>query len=107
MEMEAKTAGVIPRNAEFFQDHFPEFPVLPGVLALDILKQAVERCLDKNWTLTAIRNVKFSSYLRPGDTWESEVKCAPGNEAEKTEWTARLYHEGRPAVMAKMVFERK
>ena len=100
METEAKASGVIPGNAEFFQDHFPGFPVLPGVLALDILKQAIERCLGKTWALAAIRNAKFSSYLKPGDSWDCEVKQLAGNE-----WSAKLFHQGRTAVSAKLIFE--
>ena len=38
--------GRIPKESEFFKDHFPGFPVLPGVLALEMLKQTAERYLE-------------------------------------------------------------
>ena len=45
--------GTVPQSAEFFQDHFPDFPVLPGVLMLEILKQTAE---------TYLQSVHFSKF---------------------------------------------
>ena len=72
--------GRIPHDSEFFQDHFPEFPVLPGVLALEMLKQTAEKYLSalpggagQHFFLKQIRATRFTKYLRPGDEWESRL----------------------------------
>ena len=97
-------SGRIPANVEFFQDHFPSFPVLPGVVALDLLKQTIEQASGKKINLIACRSVKFSSYLKPGDEWESLAEISATRENE-TEWAGRLLHEGRVAVTARLIFE--
>ncbi len=103
-------SGKIPEDAEFFKDHFPGFPVLPGVLALEMLRQSAEfyfRNLGIEDAVLRIRkmtSVRFARYLRPGDLWESELswKSESGNESV---WLAKLYHQGEVAVSARLVLE--
>ncbi len=100
--------GRIPEDSEFFKDHFPDFPVLPGVLALEMLKQTAERYLEsvKNNTgshyfLKQIRATRFTKYLRPGDEWESRLTLL-GTGEDETTWDAKLYYHGEVAVSAKL-----
>jgi 3-hydroxyacyl-[acyl-carrier-protein] dehydratase len=100
--------GRIPEDSEFFQDHFPGFPVLPGVLALEMLKQTAERYLDslqsgtgQHYFLKQIRATRFTKYLRPGDEWESRLTLMQGTD-EETTWDAKLYYHGEVAVSAKL-----
>jgi len=101
-------AGRIPAESEFFKDHFPGFPILPGVLALEMLKQTAEHYLriagtsqDQRFSLKQIRATKFSMYLKPGDDWESRLELVSESEGE-TQWDAQLYSQGKPAVTAKL-----
>lgn len=101
--------GKIPENSEFFQDHFPDFPVLPGVLALEMLKrtaehylQAVHQASEEHHYLKQIRATKFHTYLKPGDEWESQLELV-SSTGEESHWNARLFHEGKVAVSAKLV----
>ena len=100
--------GRIPADSEFFQDHFPGFPVLPGVLALEMLKQTAERYLEslpsgvgQHSFLKQIRATRFTKYLRPGDEWESRLRLTQSS-GEETTWDAKLYHRGEVAVSAKL-----
>jgi 3-hydroxyacyl-[acyl-carrier-protein] dehydratase len=100
--------GSIPEDSEFFKDHFPGFPVLPGVLALEMLKQTAERYLaslpggeGQHYFLKQIRATRFSKYLRPGDEWESRLLLLQA-AAEETTWDAKLYFRGEVAVSAKL-----
>lgn len=104
-----KASGKIPENLECFQDHFPEFPVLPGVLAIEIQKKLAEyffyppvgsRTSDG---LREIRSVKFSSFLKPGDAWEIQGTGKTGLNGEKV-WKGRIFSSGRPAASAELVF---
>lgn len=100
--------GRIPEDSEFFKDHFPGFPVLPGVLALEMLKQTAERYLaslagseGQHYFLKQIRATRFTKYLRPGDEWESRLTLTR-NEGEETTWDAKLFYRGDAAVSAKL-----
>lgn len=66
-------------NEPFFQGHFPEVPVMPGVLILEALAQAggllaassLEGSLEgKLFLFTGLNNVKFRKQVIPGDKLE-------------------------------------
>lgn len=93
---------------EYLADHFPRFPVLPGVLMLEAMTQA------SAWTirlgedfahsivvLRAARNVKYGDFVEPGKTLTVTVEVlsqddtitkvkASGKVGERTSLTARL-----------------
>jgi len=104
--------GRIPSDSEFFREHFPEFPVLPGVLALEMLKQTAEKYLASlgngaggRYFLKHIRATRFTKYLRPGDEWESRLTLTQSSD-EETAWDARLYYHGEVAVSARLTLAR-
>lgn len=64
----------------FFPGHFPERPVVPGVLQIEALAQtgacavlAEERFAGKIPYLTGVNSGKFRRPVEPGDTLELEV----------------------------------
>lgn len=66
------------RGDEFFlQGHFPENPIVPGVILCEILAQSACVLLKDQMTegklpvYTGLNNVKFRSPVRPGDTVET------------------------------------
>ena len=102
--------GIVPEQAPFFQDHFPDFAVLPGVLSLELLKQTAECYLrsqterDSQYAVRKVQGVKFSSFLRPGDPWESRLELVSASERQ-SEWTCRLLHQDRVAAVARLTLE--
>jgi len=104
-----RCVGVIAEDLEVFKDHFPDFPVLPGVLALDILRECVSLCESadrgdsKNLLpLSLLEAVKFQHFLRPGERWEGRAdKVSPGS---KSFWKVQLSVQDRIAVSARMCF---
>ncbi|KAF1708566.1 3-hydroxyacyl-[acyl-carrier-protein] dehydratase FabZ [Pseudoxanthomonas kalamensis DSM 18571] len=70
-------------NEPFFQGHFPEKPVMPGVLVIESLAQAggvltqISRntcCSDRLFYLVKINEVRFSRMVVPGDVLELHVE---------------------------------
>ncbi len=66
-------------NEPFFQGHFPEEPIMPGVLIVEALAQAAAvgislRNIEGLKVLVSIKNFKFRYPVRPGDTLKLSVK---------------------------------
>ena len=58
-----------------FEGHFPEYPVLPGVIIMEALAQAASFCIlaERNAEgalgfVAGIDNAKFRNQVKPGDT---------------------------------------
>ena len=62
---------------EYLADHFPTFPVLPGVLMIETLVQAARRMLasrgDARLVLGEVQALRFGSFVRPGEALQVEV----------------------------------
>lgn len=62
---------------EYLQDHFPGFPVLPGVMMLETMVQAARVLLagqcEHRLVLGEVRALKYGAMVRPGQSLEVEV----------------------------------
>jgi beta-hydroxyacyl-ACP dehydratase FabZ len=83
---EQKIVGVknVSINEYFFQGHFPNRPVMPGVLICEALAQVGAifahnarggRDGDKIFVLTGLDKVKFKRPVEPGDQLRLELTC--------------------------------
>ena len=68
-------------NEPFFQGHFPDYPLMPGVLILEALAQVAAICVQvmpeyqgKLGVFAGLDNVRFKRQVRPGDLLRLEVK---------------------------------
>lgn len=115
-ELEANTRikGVfsLTGKEEYLKDHFPLFPVMPGVLMLEAMYQAsmwlVRYSDDFHYaivTLKEARNVKYADFITPGLTLHvtAEVMKQDGDVFTlKTQGTVG----GETAVSARLILER-
>lgn len=56
---------------EYLLDHFPGYPVLPGVMMLEAMVQAARRLAGPSeapMVLGQVRALKYGAFVRPGDT---------------------------------------
>lgn len=87
-------------SEDFFNDHFPKYPVMPGVLILEALAQLAGLLLEASVEkesgrkikalLSLVERAKFRQVARPGDTLELEARVLSlREEAGKAAVTAR------------------
>jgi len=72
-------------SEEYLQDHFPRFPVMPGVLMLETMAQAgrlllADRCPDEHLVIQRVRNVKYGNMVRPGQSLRVEVELTESDD---------------------------
>jgi len=88
-------------NEEFFRDHFPGMPVLPGAMVLEGFVQAGRHCLaameggHDRWVLGAVRQMRFNRFATPGEVVRLEAQRA--EDEDGTVWfkgRARVGDEG-------------
>ncbi len=70
----------VTANEEFFQGHFPQKPIMPGVLVIESMAQvggimllSHEDHQGKNAYLATVESCKFRRPIEPGDTLIHEV----------------------------------
>lgn len=75
------TSAVAIKNVtaaeEYLQDHFPGFPVLPGVFMVEALTQAARAVLERRgqprMVLGEVKALRYGSFVRPGESLKVEV----------------------------------
>ena len=84
-------------NEEYFRDHFPGKPVLPGAMILEGFVQAARHCLaaadggHDRWTLQEVVGMRFNRFAVPGEVLKMEA------DFEKSE-EGTLWFKGKASV---------
>ena len=81
---------------EYLGDHFPSFPVLPGVMMLETLVQAARtlmRAVDGppktgNLVIAEVRNLRYAAMVRPGQALKVDVTLRKRNDDGTLEFQA-------------------
>ncbi|HEX3999956.1 MAG TPA: 3-hydroxyacyl-ACP dehydratase FabZ family protein [Pirellulales bacterium] len=97
---------------EYLADHFPRFPVMPGVLMLEAMTQAgawliraSEDFAHSMVVLKEARNVKYSDFVSPGQTLCVTAEITGQDEVE-TKLKAQGTVDGQTKFTARLVLER-
>jgi 3-hydroxyacyl-[acyl-carrier-protein] dehydratase len=106
-----EAAKRLSASERYLEDHFPNFPIMPGVLMLEALYQAAHWLVRKTddfahsmVTLKEARNVKFSGFLEPGQDLviRADIKQQDG---PLTTLMARGEVDGNNVVSGRLILE--
>lgn len=94
---------------ELFLDHFPGFPVVPGVLLVEMMAQATGRCLHAETTdrglavLGKVTSAVFRGWVKPGELIDiySELSTS---RAQYATASCRIEVGGQPRASADLLF---
>lgn len=74
---------------EYLADHFPTFPILPGVMMIETMVQAARAMLTANdpanarprmLVLGEVKALRFGNMVRPGEALEVEINLQKKND---------------------------
>ncbi len=109
-QKEGEICSLIEINKEHavFHGHFPEFPVVPGVCQVLMVKEIISKFLNINLQLKTAKSIKFLSVLNPKQNKIQATISYSKEEENVFKINAILYFEGQNYLKLKGEFcERK
>ncbi|HVZ14045.1 MAG TPA: 3-hydroxyacyl-ACP dehydratase FabZ family protein [Bauldia sp.] len=82
LDLEGSTIRVsarLPEKSPIFDGHFPNFPILPGVMMLEVMNHAAGYLLYRRFKgerfvfLGGVKRAKFRRMVKPGDAIEARA----------------------------------
>ena len=109
----AEAVKNVALSEDFFDDHFPRRPVMPGVLMIEGMAQLSGLLLEATLkdkhnlngkaVMTVLERTKFRELIRPGDRLVYETQIT-GINSKGGKVTARALSEGKVVVTTGIVF---
>ena len=97
---------------EYLADHFPHFPVMPGVMMLEAMTEAgawlVRASEDFAHSMVVLKranNVKYGQFVEPGQLLSVTAEIIKTGDGETT-LKAQGLVDGKPAVSGRLVLAR-
>lgn len=115
LELEPNVSAVgiknVSVNEPYFVGHFPEAPIMPGVLLIESAAQLCSLVIapddaasdEKLYVLLKVKDFKFLKPVIPGDTLSISVKCTMSSAAAY-EFSAEISVDGVTKAKGSMLF---
>lgn len=92
------------KNLDVFKGHFPDMPILPGVMQLEMVRCTLEKNTGSAYRIKKIRKAKFSGQIRPEELINVAVVLQQTDE-DDLHAKAVLEVNNKPAGKVSMVLE--
>src|SRR5262249_59176962 len=94
------TTKEISEDEEYFPDHFPGYPVVPGVLQIEMMAQSAGKCLmagidASRWpVLIQVRQANFRRVVVPGSILRIEAQIVSNTDSTASA-AAKIWSENQ------------
>ena len=93
------TLTEISPSDKYLEDHFPSFPIMPGVLMLETMVQAAIQLLPEDgerYVLGEAKAIKYGAMIKPNDCLKVEVEILSINSdsSANCKGTGTVFREG-------------
>jgi 3-hydroxyacyl-[acyl-carrier-protein] dehydratase len=110
-DVEVTAVKAVSLSEEYLADHFPEFPVLPGVFMLEAATQAAawlvrisENYAHSMIVLAEARSVKFMDFVAPGHELHLKVEQLK-REGDSVQFKFQGEVDGRMSVSGRLALD--
>ena len=97
----AAFTGRVPLDLAYFGGHFASFPLVPGVVELQWVRDLAVRYPWGNQRVVRVENLKYQQFVRPHD----EIRIGLQYDAEKNKLAFKIAAEDKPCASGRIVFE--
>jgi 3-hydroxyacyl-[acyl-carrier-protein] dehydratase len=111
-DLELAAVKNVTLTEEYLADHFPEFPVLPGVFMLEAATQAggwllrlSENFAHSVISLKEAKNIKYADFVAPGQSLDVTVSMLKKDDRLAT-FKVEGQIGGRPTLTGRIVLQR-
>ncbi len=101
------TVKALSLAEEYLGDHFPDFPVLPGVMMIEALVQSAAMLVrvtnhfrHSMVVMSECRNVKYKSFVKPGNLLRIQIDAKSIDDQESS-FTGQGWVDDRSMVEAR------
>lgn len=98
---------------QYLKDHFPKFPIMPGVLILESAVQAAQWLIRYSEgfepayiSLSEVSHVKYGQFVKPGDALEVKADWI-GRKGDYADFQAQASLNGKPALRVKFRLKKR
>lgn len=91
-------------NHDIYKGHFPGFPVTPGVVEIEIVKELLGVYLNQKVALSKISNCRFTNILNPEDGSSCHVRVKFKSFEPQIAVEADIYDDSKKYLSLKAEF---
>jgi 3-hydroxyacyl-[acyl-carrier-protein] dehydratase len=103
----ARAVKTLTGSEYFFEGHFPNRPVMPGVLIVEAMSQASMVLMGTgDYVIKTVSNIKFRRTIEPGDILDISVEKTAG-DGDHPEFSCKVNVDGELAASGSLGLEKR
>ena len=106
-EGELEAVWVFSPDLDLFRGHFPDRPLVPGILELEMVRAAMERFWPgSHFRILSVDKAKFVREIKPGERIRLSAAFSLSSENRGLRVKAQLWVEGEKAAQIQLTMQK-